>query len=54
LDAFAEYKFSDKLNARLNVNNVTNKDYYLAAYQSGSFMYLGDKRNAHITLTYKF
>lgn len=53
-DAFAEYKFSDKLNARLNVNNVTNKDYYLAAYQSGSFMYLGDKRNAHITLTYKF
>lgn len=53
-DAFAEYKFSDKLNARLNVNNVTDKDYYLAAYRSGSFMYLGDKRNAHITLTYKF
>lgn len=53
-DAFAEYKFSEKLNARLNVNNVTDKDYYLAAYRSGSFMYLGDKRNAHITLTYKF
>lgn len=53
-DAFAEYKFSDKLNARLNVNNVTDKDYYLAAYRSGSFMYLGDKRNAHITLSYKF
>ena len=53
-DAFAEYKFSNKLNARLNVNNVSDKDYYLAAYRSGSFMYLGDKRNAHITLTYKF
>lgn len=53
-DAFAEYTFSDSLSARLNVNNVTDKDYYLAAYQSGSFMYLGDKRNAHITLTYRF
>lgn len=53
-DAFAEYRFSNTLSARVNVNNVSDKDYYLAAYRSGSFMYLGDKRNAHITLSYTF
>ena len=53
-DAFAEYRFSKQLSARVNVNNVTDKDYYLAAYRSGSFMYIGDKRNAQLTLNYKF
>lgn len=53
-DAFAEYRFNPKLSARLNVNNVTDKDFYLAAYQSGSFMYIGDKRNAHLTVKYQF
>ena len=53
-DAFAEYKFSKQLSARVNVNNVTDKDYYLAAYRSGAFTYIGDKRNAQLTLNYKF
>ena len=53
-DAFAEYRFSKQLSARVNVNNVTDKDYYLAAYRSGAFTYIGDKRNAQLTLNYKF
>ena len=53
-DSFAEYRFSKQLSARVNVNNVTDKDYYLAAYRSGAFTYIGDKRNAQLTLNYKF
>ena len=29
-------------------------DYYTAAYQSGSFLYKGDARNARVTLNYDF
>lgn len=54
MDAFAEYRFNDKLSARLNVNNVTDKEYVVAAYRSGSFMYLGDRRNSYLTLSYRF
>ncbi|MDF1763211.1 MAG: TonB-dependent receptor, partial [Oleibacter sp.] len=54
VDAFATYDFSDKLNARLNVGNVTDKDYYLTAYRSGSFAYIGDARNAQLSLAYEF
>jgi len=39
---------------RLNVANVTDKDYYLAAYRSGAFTYIGAARNAKLTLTYEF
>lgn len=53
-DAFATYKINSKASLRLNVNNIFNKDYYLAAYRSGSFTYIGDKRNAQLTLNYKF
>ncbi|UAW99771.1 TonB-dependent siderophore receptor [Halopseudomonas nanhaiensis] len=53
-DAFANYEFTESLSARLNVNNVTNEDYYLASYRSGSFAYIGDRRNARLTLAYEF
>ena len=52
-DVFAVYDVTDNLNARLNVTNVTDKDYYLAAYRSGSFTYMGDARRAMLTLTYQ-
>ncbi len=54
LDLFAQYKFTNRLNLRLNVGNATNKDYYLAGYRSGAFAYLGDARNANVTLSYEF
>jgi catecholate siderophore receptor len=53
-DVFATYAFSEQLNLRLNVANVTDKDYYLAAYRSGAFTYIGAARNAKLTLTYEF
>ena len=53
-DAFVNYKFNENISARLNVNNVGNKDYYLAGYQSGHFLYKGDERRATLTLTGRF
>lgn len=54
LDLFASYKFNRQLTARVNVNNVFNKTYYLATYTSGKFTYLGDARNIRATLNYDF
>ncbi len=54
LDLFATYDFSKNLDVRLNIGNVTDKDYYLAAYRSGSFVYKGDARTARVTLNYNF
>ncbi|TGD71132.1 TonB-dependent siderophore receptor [Mangrovimicrobium sediminis] len=53
-DLFVNYNFSDQLNFRLNVNNVTDEEYWTAAYRSGSFMYLGDARSARLSLVYEF
>jgi len=53
-DVFATYEVSEKLNVRLNVANVTDEDYYLAAYRSGAFAYIGDARNAQVTVSYEF
>ncbi|MAM86794.1 MAG: TonB-dependent siderophore receptor [unclassified Hahellaceae] len=53
-DLFASYAFTEKLSTRLNVNNVFDKDYYLAAYRSGAFTYIGDARNAQLALAYEF
>ena len=53
-DLFATYKITDKLQTRLNIGNVTDKDYYLAAYRSGAFTYIGDARNAQLTVSYEF
>jgi catecholate siderophore receptor len=54
LDLFASYRFNKQLDMRLNIGNVTDKDYYLAAYQSGRFLYIGDARNYRLTLNYDF
>jgi catecholate siderophore receptor len=53
-DLFAVYDFSQQMDVRVNIGNITNKDYYLAAYRSGSFLYKGDARNTRITLNYNF
>ncbi len=53
-DAFASYKVDKDMLLRLNVNNVFDKDYYLAAYRSGAFTYIGDRRNVQLTMEYNF
>ncbi len=50
---FATYRFDRKFSARLNVGNVTDRDYYTAGYRSGSFLYKGDARNARLTFVYE-
>jgi catecholate siderophore receptor len=54
VDVFANYEVTEKLKARLNVGNVFDEDYYLAAYRSGAFTYVGDARNAQLTLSAEF
>lgn len=54
LDLFASYKFNRQLSARVNVNNVFDKEYYLATYTAGKFTYMGDARNIRATLNYDF
>lgn len=53
-DLFANWDVNKQTSLRLNVGNVTNEDYYLAAYRSGGFTYIGDRRNAKLTLAYSF
>ena len=53
-DAFATYAFTKQLNARLNISNITDENYYLTAYRSGSFAYIGDARSAQLTVAYEF
>ena len=53
-DLFVEYRFNNRLDLRINVNNVTNTDYYTAVYRSGTFLYKGDARQIVGTLNYKF
>lgn len=54
LSLFANYSITDAATLRVNVGNVTNKEYWTAAYRSGAFMYLGDARSLRATLTYEF
>ncbi|MDO6593015.1 TonB-dependent siderophore receptor [Neptuniibacter sp. 1_MG-2023] len=54
LDAFASYKVNRDMLLRLNVGNLLDEDYYLAAYRSGAFTYIGDKRNVQLTMEYSF
>ncbi|QXL83586.1 TonB-dependent siderophore receptor [Comamonas sp. NLF-1-9] len=49
-DLFASYRFNKHASLRLNVLNVTNKDYFTAVYRSGAFLYKGDGRSARLTL----
>ncbi|MBR9729158.1 TonB-dependent receptor [Shewanella intestini] len=54
VDLFANYNATESLTFRLNVGNVLDEEYFTAAYRSGSFMYLGDARNARLSATYEF
>ncbi len=53
VDMFAAYRFSRRIDVRVNVLNVGNKDYFTAVYRSGSFMYKGDARAVRVTLNYE-
>jgi catecholate siderophore receptor len=52
--AFASYRLNDNFTLRVNGLNLTDKRYFAAAYQSGSFAYLGDARTYRATLSAKF
>lgn len=54
LDLFATYDLTERASLRLNVGNVTDEDYYLTGYRSGAFTYIGDRRNAQLTLSLAF
>ncbi|MGJ8694641.1 MAG: TonB-dependent receptor [Thalassotalea sp.] len=54
VNLFANYSVSDSTTVRLNIGNVTDNEYWTAAYRSGAFMYLGDARSTKLTLTYEF
>jgi catecholate siderophore receptor len=54
IDLFADYRLTDNADVRVNIGNVADKDYYLAGYRSGSFLYKGDARNIRVTLNYDF
>jgi len=49
-DLFASYRINKHADLRLNVLNVTDKDYYTAVYRSGAFLYKGDGRSVRLTL----
>ncbi|HEX7874869.1 MAG TPA: TonB-dependent receptor [Sphingobium sp.] len=53
-DLFMEYKINNNMNLRLNVNNITDTNYYLAVYRSGAFLYKGDGRQVMGTLSFDF
>jgi catecholate siderophore receptor len=52
-DVFASYRFNPNFDVRVNVGNVTDEDYYLAAYTSGTFLYKGDARTLRVTFNYE-
>lgn len=54
INLFANYHATENMTLRLNIGNITDKEYWTAAYRSGAFMYLGDGRTARATLTYEF
>ena len=54
VDLFVHYYPTENVNLRLNVTNLTDEEYWTAAYRSGSFMYLGDARSVRATVTWEF
>ncbi len=54
VDLFAAYRFNPNLEARLNVTNVTDEEYYQAVYRGGFFLYQGDNRATRLTINYDF
>lgn len=53
-DLSAEYHVTKNIELKLNVNNLFNKNYYLAAYRGGFFLYQGDKRQIVGTISASF
>ena len=53
-DLFANYRINQALRLRFNANNITDEDIFIAGYRSGGFVYIGERRNAYLTLTYDF
>ena len=53
-DLFANYRINPAINLRFNANNITDEDIFIAGYRSGGFVYIGERRNAYLTLTYDF
>lgn len=53
-DVFANYRISPAMSLRFNANNITDEDIFVAGYRSGGFVYIGERRNAYVTLTYDF
>ncbi|MGE0387754.1 MAG: TonB-dependent receptor [Gammaproteobacteria bacterium] len=53
-DAFVNYRFNERISARVNLNNIADEDYYIAGYRSGHFLYKGDERRATVTVTMRF
>ena len=53
-DLFANYRINPAINLRFNANNITDEDIFIAGYRSGGFVYIGEQRNAYLTLTYDF
>ncbi|MBS0493979.1 MAG: TonB-dependent receptor [Proteobacteria bacterium] len=49
-DLFATYRINKHADLRLNVLNVTDKEYFTAVYRSGAFLYKGDGRAVRLTL----
>lgn len=55
VDLFANYRVNKALDLQLNVGNVADTDYYLAAYRGGgAFAYKGDGRSVRFTANYEF
>ncbi len=52
VDLFATYKYDANLGFRLNIGNLFDRDYYLAGYQGGFFLYKGDARNIRFGIDY--
>lgn len=54
VDLFVNYYPTEDLNFKLNLGNVTDEEYFTAAYRSGAFMYLGDAASVRASMTYSF
>ena len=54
IDLFVHYYPTENINLKVNLSNVTDEEYFTAAYRSGSFMYVGDAASVRASLTYSF
>ena len=54
VDIFMAYQPTERLNLRLNVGNLTDETHWTAAYRSGSFMYIGERRSIRASVRWEF